>query len=86
MAVSGFSENTFVVLVVRVPTGKIHRYRKIYQIVDGNIPLLPLNLWDWISYNLSSFKFKPLVANRAMQPALELGRSGERMQIPSLKL
>jgi hypothetical protein len=39
-----FSDNTFAVIDVRAPTCKIHRYRKIYQISDGNIPLLPLNL------------------------------------------
>jgi hypothetical protein len=64
-AVCGFSDNTFVVLVVRAPTGKIHRYRTIHQIFHGNIPLLPLNLSDRISFNLSSFEFKPLVANKA---------------------
>ncbi len=66
LAVCGFSDSTFAVLVVRAPTGKIHRYRTIYQIFHGNIPLLPLNLWDRISYNLSIFEFKPLVANKAM--------------------
>ena len=65
-AVCGFSDNIFAVLAVRAPTGEIHRYRTFYQILHGNIPLLPLNLWDRIFYHLSSFEFKPLVANKAM--------------------
>jgi hypothetical protein len=85
-AVCGLSDNTFALLVARAHTGKIHRYRKIRQIFDGNIPMLPLNLWDWICYNLSSFEFEPLVANKAMQPREELGRSGGRMQLSSLKM
>jgi hypothetical protein len=62
----GVSDNTFALLVAWAPTGKIHGYRKIYQTFDGNIPLLLLNLCDWICYNLPSFEFEPLVANRAM--------------------
>ena len=42
--ICGFYDNIFAVIVVWAPTGKIHRYRKIYQIFDGDIPLLPLNL------------------------------------------
>ena len=49
-SVCGFSDNTFALLDVRAPTGKINRYRKICQFFIGNIPLLPLNLWDWIFY------------------------------------
>ncbi len=45
-AVVGFSEDTCALLAAKAPTNKFHRCRKIYQIFDGNFPLLSLNFWD----------------------------------------
>ncbi len=37
-----------VLLASGTPTGRFHSFRKIYQILVGNLPLLSLNVWDAI--------------------------------------
>ena len=41
---TNFSDDTCALLIVVAPTGKFQRYRKIYQILDENFPLLSLSL------------------------------------------
>ncbi len=65
-AVCGISDDTCASLAIGAPTGKFHRGRKIYQIPDNNFPQLPLNLWDWICCNKSSFEFELLAEDGIM--------------------
>ena len=72
LAVCGFYDDVCALGVnfgcaVGAPTGKFRRCRKIYQIFDGNLPQLPLNIWDVSRCDRLRFEFKPLVANGIMQ-------------------
>ena len=42
-------------------------FRIIYQIIDDNLPVLPLNIRDGSCSTRSSFDFEPLAANGKMQ-------------------
>ena len=73
-----------VLLAIGAPTGRFHSFSKIYQMFDGNLPLLPLNVWDRSCSNRSNFDFEPLQINSS--GLRKLIRSDGQLLLLSLKM